>query len=86
MIKLPDSLQSFILSLHMNKSVILYNIALEHFAIGLEELLDFGGCNALGHIAHVNLGGTAHLGGGVLDSDARAVEHMLVQNSYSFLG
>lgn len=64
----------------MNERVILHDVALHHLAERLEELLDFGGGDSFGNIAHVDLGGIAYLGGGILDGDARTVHLVLVQS------
>lgn len=64
----------------MNERVILHDVALHNLAKRLEELLDFGGGDTFRNIAHVDLGGIAHLSGGILNGDARAVDLVLMQS------
>lgn len=84
-VKLCDGIQSLIFPLHVNECVILHDIAFHHFAEWLEELLNFGSVNAFRDIAHVDLGGIAYLGGGVFNSDAGAIDLMLVQSGDGLL-
>lgn len=84
-VKLCDGIQSLVFPLHVNECIILHDIAFHHLAKWLEELLNFGSGNAFGDIAHVDLGGIAYLGGGILNSDAGAVDLVLVQSGDGLL-